>query len=307
MAYLLQKGQSFITGDGDGTGTPAVPANNENTIQSFNGGIGGTHQNMYIEISAVGTVITHVGSSPAGLHGEDPFSFDITAAAANRSKVEVGDTVLLYNNADKDDTSHSFLITEVTHDTNGDIELTGYVTDYANGDVVQATDSGVVAGDITNNNQYLNIITDAFGAEEPANRIFSNHISAAEFIYNDGAAQEVDLLTQFPGLDGVEYRPGSDTLLLIFENTQQCTAAATTLRDHINNDDLDNTVLVRLTYDVTDTGLTWDRMDSEHIIHVGSKTNTTVETVTPITLPANLTIKAGSGVGDIFLTRVANV
>ena len=290
MAYILQKGQSFTIGSAG-----------DNTIQSFNGGIGGTKGNMYIEIVANGTVITHVGSSPAGLHGEDPFSFDIAAADADKSKVEVGDTVLLYSNADKDDTSHDFLITGVSHASNGDIELTGYVTDYTNGDQVAATDSGVVVGDITNNDQFLNIVTDDFGAEEPSNRIFSNHISEAEFIYNDGSAETVDLLTQFPGLDGIEYRPASDTLLLIFDNTQQCTAAATTLRNHINNDDTDNTVLVRLVYDVTDTGLTWDRMDSEHVIHVGSKTNTTVQTVTPITLPDTLTIKAGSGVGDIFL------
>ena len=272
MAIILQKGQTFTIGT------------DENTIQSFNGGIGGTKGNMYVDVIIVNQTITTTPTE-ISVTGDNTFTVTVTGASGS-SKYEAGDEVQLYKTGDKDASLHNGIISSVSH-SSGNVVLEVYITD-PHADPHSTTSATVLSSAVTRSTRYVTIAAPTFTPVIPSSvtPLFAGDITS--LTVNGG---EVSSLS---GIQAYEYN--GSAFVLTFGDDQRAAAAVTTLQQAL---DLDGEI------DMSYTATTeeFDRLDSEHHIHVGSKTNTTVAVVTPITLPSGLTIRAGQGVGDIFLIK----
>ena len=99
-------------------------------------------------------------------------------------------------------------------------------------------------------------------------------------------------ISSLTGIQAYEYN--GNAFVLTFDTDANATSAVTNLITAFTTDGT-------LTATYLATRETFNRLDAEHRIHVGSKTTTTAVLATPITLPDGLTIRAGENVQDIFL------
>ena len=107
-------------------------------------------------------------------------------------------------------------------------------------------------------------------------------------IYDGGTAQ-------LTGTTNGYYDFGRKIIELWFDTQLNADAARTALLGALPGD-----LVLETTLDV----VTFDRLGVTKPLHIGSKNTNSSTIVTPITLPAGLTIEAGDGVEDIFLIAV---
>ena len=288
MAIILRKGQEFVTGSGTGA---------ENTIQSFNGGIGGTKGNMYVDLIIDGADIT-ITPNPVSVTGTNQFEVS-TASTPVSSRLEVGDAIVLYDNDDEDATRHNAEIASIT-DNGTNTEMMVFITDPHN-DPHTTSATGLERGDVSRSTRFVTVSGITFTPAIAAGHapIYRGDINSIVFDGNpDTDSYEV---VEGPGVEAYEVNANGN-IVITYRNTQRASVAVVDIQAALANSNSATTGTVDLTYHSTTEE--FDKMDGEHRIHVGSKTNTTVAVVTPITLPSGLTIRAGSGVGDIFLIKV---
>ena len=269
MPTLLQKGQEFTIASGSG----------DNTIQSFNGGLGRAYGSMYVDIVVDGAAVVTTPTT-VRVTGDNTFTVQVTDASGS-SKYEAGDDIELYVAGDKANSVHRAEVVSVEHVTGGHVNLEVFLVD-PHTDTHSAT---ATVTTVTRSTRYVSIPA-TFVPAIPAGSLPLYQGDISSLTVNGG---EVSSLT---GITAYEYN--GTAILMTFNTERNAASAVTNLQAAIATDpDVDITYLA--------TEETFNRLDTEHHIHVGSKTQTTVIAVTPISLPDGLTIRAGANVGDIFL------
>ena len=277
MAHILQKGVEFTIGT------------DENTIQSFNGGLGGSRSNMYVDIVLDNQDITSVAVQ---VSGNQEFSVTVPGQSG-ASRFEAGDTLEIYSDADRAGTLHNAEIVSVTH-SGADVVLSLRITDPHDDQHAAVSAAGFATSQITRNDQFVSFTGITFTPAIPTGLV-PLYAGDIESIVLTG-----DFTAQAHLLRGVvAYEWNGTNIIFTYNNSANAIDGVIALQGAIGTS---TTATVTLNY-VTTTE-TFDKIDAEHHIHVGSKTPQTVATVTPITLPAGVTIRSGSGVGDIFLVKV---
>ncbi len=288
MAYFLNRGQvvTLGTGTAEGTGGPsgAIPLS-ENTIQSFNGDLFKYNQSFYVDI----ILATQTISAAVTVTGLQTFDVTVPGDAFTHYKFEVGDSVVL---GDGVDNFNAEIVTVTPHSTvtgTGTLELR--LTD-PHAEAVDATQV-ITAADIDNpTGSRVDINVDgtfaaAVGHDVPFSEV--NSLSVGNYsISNAAGIQEIDFLYD------ETTPPDSEFRIFTFNSLQ-----ADVIVSQVEAEIAAGRTTLTLNFNRTDT--TFTTLNAEKELHIGSKNTNSTAIVLPVTLPTNLSIRAGEGIEDIFL------
>ncbi len=278
MAHFLNRGQTFTIGDGSGP-------TEENTIQSFNGELYKYNQSFYVDIILASQAFA---ATAVTVTGNQEFEIPaLTVDAFAHYKFEVGDSVVLTDNSTPEAEMFNAEIVSINFSTR---VLTLRLTDPHEAHPNQTTT--LLIGDVNRTTSRVDIGVDGTFADLVAHDVpFSeiNSLSVGNIdVFNAAGIVEIDFLFD-------ETTPADSEFRIFTNNTATGVSLSEAIRGEISAG------RATLTFGFNSTRTSFVGLDAEKPLHVGSKNTNSTAIVLPITLPANLTIRAGEGIEDLFL------